>query len=207
MSKAIFNIINPTDNDYPWKLAIKALFNRGDIIVPHHDMNDTILKAIKQDCVLSQVVINKPLSFLKFCNIEVKDNPNEVAYLKSVYYQLHLTLDRAASLDLVEIEEKKPKASDGTNYSAYRYTLTSKGLDVVIKLQEHEDNEKRYTASLTLSKRAFIVSLVAVFAATISTVFNYYRLDLYEKQITKSEQNKVAIELPRKPLIQPKIKE
>ncbi|WP_158965368.1 hypothetical protein [Paraglaciecola sp. L3A3] len=159
MSNGIFNIINPTGKDYPWKLAIKALFNMGDVIVPQHDMNDLILKTIKQDAVVHQLFIYKPLLFLEYFNIDVKDNQDEVAYLKRVYHKLHLTLDRAANLGLVDIEEKKPETSDGTEYSAYHYKLSSKGLDVVLRLFEHEDQEKRNDQQTLISERTSKASI------------------------------------------------
>jgi len=67
------------------------------------------------------------------------------------------------------------------------YKITEKGIDVALRLQEHEDNERRHNTTVSYSKKAFWISSIALIIASISMLFNYKRLDLYEKQVNKIE--------------------
>ena len=82
------------------------------------------------------------------------------------------------------------------------YHLTEKGVDAALKLQEHDDSERRHKATLFYSKMAFSVSLVALGAVILSVCINYNRLYLYKDEIGKVTSNQAAI---LKKIKQPKI--
>lgn len=71
--------------------------------------------------------------------------------------------------------------------------ITEKGIDVGLKLQEHEDNDRRHTTTVTYSKKAFFVSLIALSLALFSASLNYKRLDLYEEELQKVQSTQTAI--------------
>lgn len=74
-----------------------------------------------------------------------------------------------------------------------KYTLTDNGVDIALKLQEHTDNDRRHSVTVSYSKKAFWISIGALTAAIISACFNYQRLNLYEKQVNQMMVNQAAI--------------
>ncbi|MDK1289772.1 hypothetical protein [Pseudoalteromonas umbrosa] len=193
VSNSIFNFVGESKSGNCWKEAISTLFDRGNVVVPQTQISDAIYETIKADVLLVQLVVEEPLSFLKACNIDVKKTNCERAYLSSVYHHIHVVMDRAASLELVNIEEKSPKDIKDDTYLAYKYTLTSKGLETVLKLQEHEDNKRRHEASLSQSRKAFVVSVLALITVIVSTIFSYYRLSFYENQVLSPSSEQVKL--------------
>ncbi|MGO2333011.1 hypothetical protein ACT3S9_18540 [Pseudoalteromonas sp. AOP31-A2-14] len=79
----------------------------------------------------------------------------------------------------------------GNSNEYARWTITGKGVDVALKLLEHEDNNNKYIASFKLNLAAFLISISALVFTATTTFFNYQRLDLYEKQVLKFEQSQV----------------
>jgi hypothetical protein len=90
---------------------------------------------------------------------------------------------------------EKVSSTEGTYAIADKYLLTSKGIDVALKLQEHADNERRfkenYNISQTLqknSKRSLIISSVALILTIAALTLAFIRLDRTDKILEQSER-------------------
>jgi len=86
-----------------------------------------------------------------------------------------------------------PNKNHMTGGTFITFHITATGIEVVLKLQEHKDNERRHHNTVNYSKKAFYVSMAALFAAMTSVYFSYERLNLYEKQIEKMQVSQDAI--------------
>lgn len=71
--------------------------------------------------------------------------------------------------------------------------LTDKGIEIALKLQEHEDNNLRHLTTVSYSKKAFWVSVGAILVASASMLFSYERLNLYETEVSKVKVDQAAI--------------
>ncbi|MBB1292182.1 MULTISPECIES: hypothetical protein [unclassified Pseudoalteromonas] len=102
-------------------------------------------------------------------------------------------------------------------YSHLAYNLTNKGLDLVLKLEAHNDAERRHndthkhnTLMRWIAGSSFLLSLVAVsvsaylaYIANQNMQLNQQRLEIQQQQI-KALSDKVIEELPAKQLAKPK---
>ena len=94
------------------------------------------------------------------------------------------------------LEAKTIKANN-KEYS--RWTITGKGIDVALKLIEHEGNNNKHRVFFKLNLVAMIISTSVLVLTIISTFFNYQRLALYEKQVLNFEKIQVKTDHTPKP--------
>tara|TARA_R110000868_G_scaffold17494_4_gene76666 strand:- start:2552 stop:3073 length:522 start_codon:yes stop_codon:yes gene_type:complete len=163
------NIVNPSIEDYHWQAAIDSLLFSGDIYIPRTKVNEEIVEVIESNILLTQILIDKPCSFIKRCNILVKDNSDKTKHLSQIYHKIYVTLNRAQNLGLVEVSENKESVDGDSELFVDRYSLTREGLQTALKFQEHNDNKARYEqtksimiGSLGVSFCSLIVALLAL---------------------------------------------
>jgi hypothetical protein len=75
------------------------------------------------------------------------------------------------------------------------YRLTSKGIDVALKLQEHNDNERRFNEQINISSalksnsnRSVWISSGALLLTVVALVFAFIRLDRTDRILEQSER-------------------
>ncbi|MBD1582814.1 hypothetical protein [Pseudoalteromonas sp. S16_S37] len=91
------------------------------------------------------------------------DNENRLALVR-IYSEIAFNMLK----ELEYLESKPGKSERGFDY--VKWSISAKGVDVALKLQEHEDNKKRHKASLRLHKVAICVSVAAVIVTALATI-------------------------------------
>ena len=169
-----------------WRGAIKGVLHLGDIHFPDK------LTPLGFDELIKTPAYRHNLTFLEdflvFCNdpiLSTKSRKNTFNYYENVVVRVRETLKVAKSLELVEIKEYETSNFDGCGFTMMYCQLTAKGLETALKLQEHNDNERRFNTMQNHSKNSFYLSFFALAVAIVAVIFNYQRLDLYEKEIIR----------------------
>lgn len=93
--------------------------------------------------------------------------------MNKTFFYVNKILKRAHSLDLAEIEENQHELENGQNLTMLRYTLNSKGLDCVLRLEEMENNQRRHNKTLGLTKCALLISFLAMLISLFSAFLTY----------------------------------
>jgi len=120
-------------------------------------------------------------------------------------------LSRADKLGLVEknteARQRQPRDSGMDFVDVVKYTLSSRGLDVALKLQEHDDNKERFkqqsaisdvlkdnsSKSVTTARIALGVAAIVMISSISSAAINYIRLDKLEQKILSHDEIKLRI--------------
>lgn len=113
-------------------------------------------------------------------------------------------LSRLEELKLASKKERKEKDVD-----MVRYTLTSSGLDVVLKLIEHQDKEDQFETQIGISgamKRnsniSLLLSIFAAAAASFSLYISWERLEIAQENIEKPRAVPTIIVNKNKPQVE-----
>lgn len=183
-----------------WRTFILGLLDKGSVIIHPHSSPE-IVKAIdyfKIEAINSERV-NEFWNEINLV-IEIKPDYFEFDNDLSIDAQKHMALNYAfaelKSMSLVKSAPWSPARfiGDFPFPNALKvHTLTQEGVSTALKLLEHSDNDRRHSVTVSYSKKAFWISIGALSAAIISACFNFQRLDLYEKQVTKMVVNQTAI--------------
>jgi hypothetical protein len=106
---------------------------------------------------------------------------------------LKTALNDLVDLELSKIEAGKASIRDEnhtTLLDTVVYQITPKGLDVALKLQEHEDNERRFEQQKGISKelkknsdRSVLTARVALVLSVVLVCFGGYRVYQLEQKI------------------------
>jgi hypothetical protein len=117
----------------------------------------------------------------------VNENIESIA-LKSVE---NISRQIFAKLDLFGYVTSVDKTIFGTTVGYTEYKITEKGIDIALRLQEHNDSEKRHITITKISRFSLVFSLVAVILAGVSAYLSYERLENYK--VANPPKVKVAI--------------
>ena len=157
------------------------------------EIKDANIKSISFDNIENFV---RSASFKMVIDDQASANKEDISYEVQLQWFTCLAMKALEEMKFV----KSGEWTEGRYNSGFRYhnaltsySLTPEGIDCALKLQEHNDNDKRHHATVSYSKKAFWVSVSALFIAVISMSFNYKRLDLYEEQVNKIEANQTAL--------------
>tara|TARA_R110002167_G_scaffold346819_1_gene557596 strand:+ start:517 stop:1143 length:627 start_codon:yes stop_codon:yes gene_type:complete len=176
--------------DLNWKGAIKALITMGEITLP--DFPDSGTFELMKNHPFHGDGLGKMKEFLKliYTNSPPLVIDDEADFWDAVGALL-AAMHRAIELKLVVTSPDVIFAKDKGLFE--RYSLTEKGLSVALKLQEHEDNERRHNTTASNSNRAFWISVVALVFAAGSMWMSYKRLNIYESEVQKVKANQTSI--------------
>lgn len=63
--------LGPFHEDLSWQLALRSLFENGDIMLPESKMNHDVLQILKLDGggTFENVVIGNSIAFLEYCGV------------------------------------------------------------------------------------------------------------------------------------------
>jgi hypothetical protein len=124
-----------------------------------------------------------------FINEDLED-----IYIRFVRRNLFL-LER---LGFVNTSENVLEIESGL-HKTIKYELNEKGIEAALKIQEHNDNERRHKISTNIGIGAFVVSIFLLAGAIFSGVMNYKRLELLESKNIEfiDTQERIIKELKR----------
>lgn len=177
--------------DPDWKLIIFSLYQNGEVYFPDNLEVDSSDFYSLSDGITQFSRIEKLLE-LKI-NLSDCKGINDIALKHAALIKAKSILKDLTSLELVDKVEWQVTKFEEFNFNMTRYSLNKNGLDFILRFQEHRDNEKRHRRTVTNSKNALGVSILALCAVIFSAYLNYHRLDLYEKQLEKVVSNQSTI--------------
>jgi hypothetical protein len=97
-----------------------------------------------------------------------------------------VAMQQAEDLGLVEIEHSKLTLFSAYNFEMSKCILNPKGLEFVLKYQEHDDNERRHKLSLRVSVGLLLLAFLAL-------IINYLRFDAYESHLKVIEAKQLEM--------------
>jgi hypothetical protein len=190
-----------------WDKFLLSLLHHGEIVLHHYPNIEMINGLDKLGHESVSKLHHKSLfndSGFKIV-IDTSDNapPEDLSLDRAIHIALHKAMEILLIRGFVEKGEwaEAPFVGDFKYaYAMETYVLTPKGIDVALKLQEHEDNERRHGVTTNNSNKAFWVSVAAItvsvgalIAASLSAYLNFERLELYEVQIENMTSNQADI--------------
>lgn len=98
------------------------------------------------------------------------DHEQRLIMTKHAIYSLLIDMEKWEFLEKVTVKNTFGLGDFST------FKITSKGIDIALKLQEHKDNERRYDVTVSYTKKAFKVSIGAFLIALGSLYINYLRI-------------------------------
>jgi hypothetical protein len=109
--------------------------------------------------------------------------------------KIKIILDKWEVLKRYKYIEEMTKAKS----NKIAFYITDKGIEVGLKIQEHNDNERRHKTTTKISDRAFGISSFALIIAFISAGMNGYRLELLQNKNIEfiDTQERIIKELKR----------
>jgi hypothetical protein len=157
-----------------WKRAITCLFFTGGFHLPTGQKKSEDLVLIKEDCDTYDPKQGLSLPYLAMYinNFEIKYKKGQEDAVYHTVRQMHSYLRK---LGLVETSEVSPKM--------HYVTLNSKGVDVALKLQEHDDNKSRFQQQRNISRVSLVVAATALALTAIMVLLAVQRLSLLEERI------------------------
>jgi hypothetical protein len=179
-----------------WKRAITCLFFAGGFNFPHGRKRSEDLILIKEDCDTynPKQGLSLPYFAMYIRGFEIKYQKGQEDAVYHTVSEMYSYLNKLGLVDTSEV-----------NAEMYFVTLNSKGVDVALKLQEHDDNKERFkqqsaiskviqdnsSKSVTTARIALGVAAIVMVSAISSAAINYIRLDKLEQKILSHD----AIEL------------
>jgi len=106
-------------------------------------------------------------------------------------------LDRLKGLGLADVEHRKENYNRTIDHIEIvivaDYSITAKGLETALRLQEHSDNEARFKQQKIISITSVCVAVLALVLTTALVVLGAMRLDLLEQKTLSHEEIKLHI--------------
>jgi len=130
----------------------------------------------------------KNIGLFKFLSYKFKKTNNYNTYsneAKKTVLSSYVEFSLTAILERMVISKYLTKSNYKSEVSGQFYSLTDKGVEIALKLQEHSDNDRRHSTTTRLSYIAVGVSTMVLVAACFSGYQNHKRLNLYETQVNK----------------------
>lgn len=99
-------------------------------------------------------------------------------------------------MELVESKTWEDSRFQDYEFNITRAFLSAKGLDTVLKMQEHEDNKNRFKKQNRLNQAlkrnsnfSLSFSFLAIVFAIIGSIFSFERLEISKKRLAMDEAN------------------
>ena len=191
-SRAYLDLINQRKSKFPIHLdAAVKFFQDSSLVFPNRECITTYYK----DGVRERH-IKSLKNALKKLKIDIDDN----AFTGELFDKFEAIVNE--HLEKGIIAEYSITDSDSSRTYTYRlrsFYLTKEGIDVLLKIQAHEDSERRHIDNQKLSKSsarnstiAIAVSVVSVLATLVFSINNYRNQELRLKQT--EQQLKISSE-------------
>jgi len=147
--------------DFNWQGGIKAFLQLGSITLPEEQNEDAY--EFMDDLPFTHFGIPIIKKFLDISEnlIESSAISDEKNYIEVTNKVIDI-IDRAIYLKLVEKEEYPSDIANDKGVKLYHYSLNSNGVDTALRLQEHDDSEKRHVTLTRISMVSLFVSFIAV---------------------------------------------
>ena len=201
MNKTIQTAYYPSKDKF-WKSALVALLNtENSITIPNEVVDVEDLDPNQTDISYSSIYLYlHKTEYVKDIRTYIESLDDYHSSPKEDVYSLFENIMIQQSVYLIkkfEVSKYLEKVSSPIEDSVMsdKYLLTSKGIDVALKLQEHADNERRfkenYLISKTLqtnSKRSLIISSIALILTIVALTLAFVRLDRTDKILEQSER-------------------
>jgi hypothetical protein len=157
-----------------WKRAITCLFFAGGFNFPHGRKRSEDLVLIKEDCDTYNPKQGLSLSYFAMYirGFEIKYQKGQEDAVYHTVSEMYSYLNKLGLVDTSEV-----------NAEMYFVTLNSKGVDVALKLQEHDDNKSRFQQQRNISRVSLVVAATALVLTAIMVLLAVQRLSLLEERI------------------------
>lgn len=162
--------------DFNWQGGVKAFLQLGNITLPE-EQNEVAYKFMA-DLPFTHFGLPIIKTFLKISE-DLKKSPiisNEEDYIEVTNKVIDI-IDRAIYLELVEKDEYPSNVAEDKGVKLNKYSLNSKGVDTALRLQEHDDSEKRHVTLTRISMASLFVSFIAVSVAGFSAYLLHERVE------------------------------
>jgi len=174
-----------------WKRAIVYLLNVGSFMFIGYNEEDELFELFEFIDFTGDKKPDDGMDLLEFVryfqNNEVKYMPGDELKIYLAAREMKVHIERLGLLNGLSKDDEMELVS-----------LNAKGLEIALKLQEHDDNERRFNDQRTISNtlktnstRSFWVSILALVMAFISVYFSYNRMEHSERRLELLE-NKTA---------------
>ncbi len=203
--EAIEKIESAINLNSQWKNSLKCIYQLGTLSVTAGNDNNAVNFMFKNGSNLGT-----KLNFFKASH-EVGSGDYPYSGLSESQSLIFFTQERISRL----IELKLITSRESGRYTAvdgdlvhgapiYEYTLNDKGLEVVLKLIEHEDSEKRFDVQTSINERlkrnsniSLLLSSVFLVIAIAGLKFSYERLIMTERRLEIIEQAVIRPVVPQ----------
>jgi hypothetical protein len=180
-----------------WKLILTNLLNSTSCILIPNDLTLT-----NEGSNTGFMILANKIGLTKYLKDICKKNTNYRGHTKEVQDDFvssslmslgNYICERMALHEYLITTDYEGPVDGYSEFSGATYVLSKTGIEVALKLQEHADNDRRHKVTVSFSKKAFWISIVALGAAVFSAWLNYKRLDLYEEDLQKVHTTQTAI--------------
>lgn len=192
------NFTNPTELKFGfyWKQALLSILDRVGVRLPvwEEDSCEGYFNSIvtERDNGLLEVMEDIFGATTGF------DNKNKTHYNQIIHY-LNCSFEQLVDSGLVQSKGRRDSSIGRFIYE--EFTLTDKGIDTAIKIQEHADNKQRFedqqVISRTLKRNSNIsigFTFFALVTAGISLYYNHERLETSAEQLEISNKRLAILE-------------
>jgi hypothetical protein len=157
-----------------WKRAITCLFFAGGFNLPHGRKRSEDLVLIKEDydTYNPKQGLSLPYFATYIRGFEIKYQKGQEDAVYHTVSEMYSYLNKLGLVDTSEV-----------NAEMYFVTLNSKGVDVALKLQEHDDNKSRFQQQRNISRVSLVVAATALALTAIMVLLAVQRLSLLEERI------------------------
>jgi hypothetical protein len=186
---------------YYWKSTVIVLLDFEYLILPK-DLSDKGLSKFIINTDSRGMPINSILStvkyFLELACLNHSETIDEHSSHLSIFEEAICILDSLCQIHLAErIEE-----DNSQGLTQYKYCLTEKGVDIALKLQEHNDNKERFilqnNISITMKRNSNIALVLSIllFPSVLGSLYlSYQRLDIAEHRLELIENKNFITEV------------
>lgn len=186
-----------------WKSSLKSLYELGALTVTSDESNEAIEYLFKRFPELG-----KKLSlFMNSNKLKIEgDIFKDRTVHETIILAAQTLIKRLDELSLVQ--KRKSGAYNVVGVSStlhgapiYVYSLNERGLDTVLKLIEHDDNNERFNTQMRISNHLKINSTISVAVSIIALCIAMYGAALSFKRLTILENS--LIDKPKTEQTQP----
>jgi hypothetical protein len=157
-----------------WKSCLSFMLEYGDIVIsnkckglesPGELTDEQVDEMLEWFPNFQQLTDQLGYSFFEANKVFRQLNPNLSRFganKRHIHFVIQQLLERLEYLGYVD---------EGKHHAGHKqYSLTEKGIDIALKIQEHDDNKSRFNTN----KAIMIVSLVAASFIALSSIGNFY---------------------------------
>ncbi len=186
-------------NDWNWQGGVLAILQLGDMILP--DKHDEDSFGFLSNCPFANIGLPKIKEFLMISGYPVEEVviSDYADYILAVG-KVNDIIDRAFTFGLVD--KCSFPNSKAENIKLTCCFLTKEGIETALKIQEHRDNERRFTQQLNISdtlrknsNRSVAISAAALTITIVALIFAFIRLERTDKILKMTERRLSLAEL------------